>query len=227
MMDGEEVVSYLMTLSQVRDELAAIEETDSDFEMVRIALKEFTKEWKSFIKGIVSKEKLPDQNRLWDGFIQEELQYEDLHPKKKAYDDEVALAAKMKGKQKNLSKLKCFNCGEYGHYSTKCPKKKQGDTQKKRKEVAGVATSIELDDLSMRLESEDIALISHFSKGVIDEITWYVDNGASKHMTGSHDVSETLVEWDSKLHKMVGDKNQKEINGSGVVSFGMELGQLM
>jgi len=62
-------------------------------------------EWKPFIKGIVSRNKLRDWNRLWDDFIQEELRDKDLHPKK-AFDDDTILARRMKGKQKKyLSKI--------------------------------------------------------------------------------------------------------------------------
>ena len=65
---------------------------------MRIALKGFTPEWKPFIKGIVARDKLPHWNRLWDDFIQEELRDEDLHLKKRASDDDVALATRMTGK---------------------------------------------------------------------------------------------------------------------------------
>jgi len=65
-------------------------------------------------------------------------------------------------------------------------------------------------------------MISHISQGTIDEDGWYVDSGASKHMTGSQEVSETLAKWDSKLHMSLGDKSQKEIQGSRVVPFKME-----
>jgi len=54
-----------------------------------------------------------------------------------------------------------------------------------------------------------------------------MDSGASKHMTGSHEVFETLAEWDSNLHMVLGDKSQKEIRGPGVVPLKMELGQVM
>ena len=40
----------------------------------------------------------------------------------------MALAAQMKGKKKkDLSKVKCFNCGEMGHFSSRYLKKKKGD----------------------------------------------------------------------------------------------------
>ena len=70
---GEEITLYLMRLSQVKYELVVVGVTISDFDMVRIDLKGFNEEWNPFIKGIVVKEKLPDWNRLWDDFIQEEL----------------------------------------------------------------------------------------------------------------------------------------------------------
>jgi len=61
------------------------------------------------------------------------LQDEDLHPKKKALDDDMALALRMKGKQKkDLSKVKCFNCGEMGHFSSSCLMKKKGNDEKKK-----------------------------------------------------------------------------------------------
>lgn len=82
-------------------------------------MKWLIEEWNPFIKGIVAREKLPDWNRLWDDFIKEELPDEDLLKKKKTSDDNMTLVGRMKGKaKKNLSKMKCYNCGEYGHYLT-------------------------------------------------------------------------------------------------------------
>ena len=93
MIQCEGVTSYLSRSSQVRDELATIGVTISDSDMVRIALKGFTEEWKPFIKGIIAREKLLDWDRLWDDFIQEVLQDEDLHSRKKALDDDMTLAS--------------------------------------------------------------------------------------------------------------------------------------
>ena len=92
----------------------------------------------------------------------------------------------------------------------------------RRRKVTGIATSTEIDALIRRLEEEDFAIISHFSQGTIDEDGWYVDSGAKKYMTGSQEIFETLVEWDSKFHMVLGGKSQKELLGSGVVPFRME-----
>jgi 2-phosphoglycerate kinase len=60
----ESVSSYLTRVAQVKDELAAIGEVISDSELVRIALKGFTKEWKVFVKCVVGREHLPYWSRL-------------------------------------------------------------------------------------------------------------------------------------------------------------------
>ena len=60
MIKGESMTSYLTRLSQVKDELATIDVSTSDGDMVRIALKGFIEDWKPFIKGIVVREKLSD-----------------------------------------------------------------------------------------------------------------------------------------------------------------------
>jgi hypothetical protein len=60
MAKGESVVSYLTRVAQVKDELAVVGEVILDSELVRIALKGFTKEWEVFMKCVVGREKLSD-----------------------------------------------------------------------------------------------------------------------------------------------------------------------
>jgi len=47
-------------------------------------------------------------------------------------------------------------------------------------------------------------VISYLFKVVIDEDRWYVESGASKHMTGSQEVFKTLTEWDLEVSHGVG-----------------------
>ena len=68
MKNDEGVASYLTRVTQVKDELAAVEENIPDSELVRIALKGFTKKWEVFVKCIVGRETLPSWSRLWDDF---------------------------------------------------------------------------------------------------------------------------------------------------------------
>ena len=97
-----------------------------------------------------------------------------IHKSQQA-DEDVAIAVRMKGKPKELSKIKCFNCGKMGHFSLRCALKTRDDKKGKRKEKQIVA-SAEIDDLFRRLEEEDFAMISHFSQGIIKRMdgTWIV-----------------------------------------------------
>ena len=52
MAKGEGVASFLTRVAQVKDELAAVGEVISDSELVRIALKGFTKEWDYYGKSL-------------------------------------------------------------------------------------------------------------------------------------------------------------------------------
>jgi hypothetical protein len=54
------VIPYLTRITQIRDELAAVGEKTEDPELVRIALDGFTKSWDVFVRGVVTREKLPD-----------------------------------------------------------------------------------------------------------------------------------------------------------------------
>jgi hypothetical protein len=56
----ESVSSYLTRVTQVKDELATVGEVILDSELVRIALKGFTKEWEVFVKCVVGREHLRD-----------------------------------------------------------------------------------------------------------------------------------------------------------------------
>ena len=49
-------------------------------------------------------------------------------------------------KKKDLSKVKCFGCHEFGHYVNDCPERKKGKKQ--------VEASASAEELSSRLEDE-------------------------------------------------------------------------
>ena len=66
---GENMVSYLTRITQVRDELGVVGEKVVDVELVCIALNGVTKPWTIFVESVVAHEHMPTWDRLWDDFI--------------------------------------------------------------------------------------------------------------------------------------------------------------
>ena len=121
MAKGEGVASFLTRVAQVKDELDAVGELISDSDLVWIALKGLTKEWEVFVECVVARENLPDWSRLWDDFTQKEIQEgsQCSGQKEGASEENVALSAKSKKKtKKDLSKVRCFACSQYGHFAS-------------------------------------------------------------------------------------------------------------
>ena len=75
------------------------------------------------------------------------------------------------GKKKDLSKIKCFHCHEYGHYGSKCPHKTSS-----KEPTTGVGG----DSLTSQFYL-DFTLIACMEI-IVRGSEWYLDFGASCHM---------------------------------------------
>jgi hypothetical protein len=73
MLEDETVTSFLGRYTQIRDELAAVEEVVNPNSLVRQAMNSFTKPWGPFVRGIVAREVMPTWERMWNDFVQEEI----------------------------------------------------------------------------------------------------------------------------------------------------------
>lgn len=94
----------------------------------------------------------------------------------------------------DLSKITCFRCDKNGHYASTCPDrllKLQETIEAKEKE----ADTIEVEELMMHevvYLNEKNVNPREFETN--NENVWYLDNGASNHMTGSRSYFKTLNE---------------------------------
>jgi hypothetical protein len=193
MTKDENVVTYLTRLTQVRDELGDVGEAIVDSDLVRTTLNGASKQWVVFVEGIVSREKLPGWERLWNDFVQEETQRGYVHDSSSIGHEEenVALATTSKKKfkkgpkgghkpkgegKKDMSKVKCFACHKFGHYAGQCLNMKKKQT----------TTSTEVEEFSTKFDKE-FSLIVCLSMRTTHTYTWYIDSGASRHMTGVHE----------------------------------------
>jgi hypothetical protein len=77
-----------------------------------------------------------------------------------------------------MSKVKCFTCHKTGHYASQYPNKKK-DKNKTR-----TVASTDIVEFSSRFD-EDFSFIACLSRSSTQDTgEWYIDSGASYHMTG-------------------------------------------
>jgi hypothetical protein len=74
---------------------------------------------------------------------------------------------------------------------------------------------------------DEFLLVSHLSESTIREGAWFLDSGATKHMTRTREVFESLTKWDFDLHVRIGDQSQHAMKGVRIVPFRMESGGVL
>jgi hypothetical protein len=127
---------------------------------------------------------------------------------------------KSKDKKKDMSKVKCFACHKTEHYASQCPNKKK----KKEPEVSASAEVIEFTEKFEREFSLITGLSSSGSAEFGDIGVWFVDNGASRHMTGMRFVFLSFSEINSNCYVGCGASTRHAVKGVGCVRFQLESG---
>jgi hypothetical protein len=221
---GDTIPKYLTKFVQCQDELGSVGITVDVDDLVSLVLLGLPKSWHSYQDSVNGREKLPDWELLWSDLVQEEFRWNTRDGSSSKHDDEedCALTSKArKGKGKkfhpkseskfkklDLSKVKCFHCHEHGHLATNCPQKK------KNKMVTGSATG---EALVSQFEL-DFALIACMGSSASGSM-WYLDSGASFHMTRDKESFIDLEEKGLRMHTEMGDDGRYSATGIGTITF--------
>jgi hypothetical protein len=243
--EGRTVTSFLGRFTQIRDELGVVGDVVEPNSLVRQALNSFTKPWGPFVRGIVAREALPTWERMWDDFVQEEIRLaleasgqrqqqigqgeEDLAlwakskkkagrggrqgPKTGGLPQRSGGAESSSGQGRDMSKVKCFVCKQFGHYAGQCPNRK--------KKKGGTTATSEETDFQTQFQKECAFHVCCSSVEYSPHI-WYIDSGASSHITGIREHFSDLRDTEVRIDISLGDNRIVTVAGIDTVSFRRE-----
>lgn len=119
---------------------------------------------------------------------------------------------------------RCFYCGKPGHQISECYKKQANERRNKQKRHQGCFAEEDEDhSYDLRLFTVDCALSA--TRGDDDNI-WYVDSGASSHMTGKKEYFEFLEESACGSKIYFGDDSGYGIKGCGDIPVKLPSGDI-
>ena len=180
--------------------------TVADDDLVSIDLLGLPNSWHSYQESLNGRESFPNWERPWSDLVQEEFRQNtrDGSSSKNEDEEDFALAAQTKkgkgkkfhskyesknGKKHDMSKVKCFHCHEHGNFSTNFPQKKKNKKARGSGDGEALASQFEL----------EFSLIACMVLSALGNV-WYLDSGASFHMTGDKERFSDLEEKDLQMH---------------------------
>jgi hypothetical protein len=117
------------------------------------------------------------------------------------------------GQGRDMSKVKCFVCKKFGHYAGQCPNRK--------KKKGGTAATAEETDFQTQFQQECAFPVCCSSVEYSPHI-WYIDSGASSHITSVREHFSDLRDTEVRIDISLGDNRVVTVAGIGTVSFRRE-----
>jgi hypothetical protein len=117
------------------------------------------------------------------------------------------------GQGRDMSKVKCFVCKKFGHYAGQCPNRK--------KKKGGTTTTTEETDFQTQFQQECAFPVCCSSVEYSPDI-WYIDSGASSHITSVREHFFDLRDTEVRIDISLGDNRVVTVAGIGTVSFRRE-----
>eukprot|EP00253_Pinus_taeda_P029923 PITA_29923 len=189
---GETISKYLTKFTKCHDELGSVGITVSKVDMEEIR--------RNTTNG--SSSKIDDEENCVLAIKKKKGKGKASHCKSDSYHG---------GEKKYMTKVKCFHSHELGHFATNFP------LMKSKKKSSGGAMG---EALASQFELE-YSLITCMVSSIMGSV-WYLNSGASFHMTGDKELFSDLEEKYLQMHIEMGDDGKYSVTRLGMITFQRE-----
>eukprot|EP00253_Pinus_taeda_P030396 PITA_30396 len=186
---GDTISTYMNKLTTYRDELGSVGIMTADDDMEEIG--------RSTRDGSSSSKE-----------DEENCALASKAKKGKEKDSHSNLSSSHGGKKFDKLKVRCFRCHEVGHFATNCPLRKYKNESVEGSEGEALASQFEL----------DFTLFACMVSSMVGS-GWFLDNGASFHMTGDKSLFSNLEEKDLQMLITMGNDENYNVLGVGTIVF--------
>ncbi|KAJ7296413.1 hypothetical protein O6H91_Y125700 [Diphasiastrum complanatum] len=137
------------------------------------------------------------------------------HPKEAKEEDDASSS-------KDKSKQKCFFCGKKRHYASECYKRLRAQVENDKQ--GNLAKEEEEDEVDVFL----MAFTSSLTSNSNSRDNWWIDSGASSHMSCEKDFFSILHSFnDAKMFVFTANDEECRIDGVGTISLCLESSKYM
>ncbi|CAA0357000.1 unnamed protein product [Arabidopsis thaliana] len=244
MKETESIDSFSDKLAEIASKTAALGENIETPKLVKKFLKSVPR--KKYIQIVASLEQVLDLNKIsFEEIVGRLKVYEDrVCPEEETQDDQTKLMYsnsetnyqgdyrnrgrggrgyyRGRGRGRNggrdLTNVTCFRCDKTGHFASQCPDRLLKLQEAQEAETKSTQDADELMMHEVVFLNENHCVPSKFETNLEGEEFWYLDNGASNHMTGDRRYFNQLDESVTGKFRF-GDDSRIDIKGKGTITF--------
>ncbi|MCO5567224.1 hypothetical protein L7F22_020913 [Adiantum nelumboides] len=221
---SESVHEYSLKLRNIQDELAAMGEEVSDADMIQSILKGIKKEYKHFVTSLAVRESFPSLEDLTSLLLQEEERFGEDNPTSR--NQPSALIMRQGGRYNSRGGGRHGRGFHRNNNSRDCTR---SPTTNGRPQITNGPSNNEVSNYASSSSNphHEEAFLSTYMAHLQEEMEdgWYVDSGASNHMTHHHDWFTSVQPFEGEGSVLTRDDSHHAIQGKGTITIQMSQGE--